>query len=174
LSVFKLSSKLSKWVTPSKYYVRFPHSYFPAYQIREHRKKLVGPKNCVFSHNGKTVKDGHFISFTFGKDDWLEFRRVVRTSTGVRVPGTLPEDNQNLPPEERWSGRWFNVDKVFAPLSLEDAEEIQVDDFFNIRSWEEYLDFMSYVRSNPLRKPEKSILFASSYNKVAEDEDEEG
>lgn len=173
LSVFKLSSKLSKWVTPSKYYVRFPHSYFPAYQIREHRKKLVGPKNCVFSYGGETVKDGHFLSFTFGKEDWLEFRRVVRTSTGIRVPGTLPEDNQNLPPEERWSGRWFNVDKVFAPLDLEEAEIIQIDDFFNIRSWQEYLDFMNYVRSNPLRKPEKSILLRSTYNKVAEDEDED-
>ena len=78
-----------------------------------------------------------------------------------------------MPPEERWSGRWFNVDKVFAPLNLEEAEVIQVQDFFNIRSWEEYLDFMNYVRFNPLRKPEKSILFASSYNKVAEDKDEE-
>ena len=174
LTVFKLSSNMSKWLAPTKYYVRFPHSYMPAYQIREYRKKLVGPKNCFISSNGNTVKDGFFTSFTFGKEDWLEFRRVVRSSTGIRVPGTKPEDNHNLPPKERWSGRWFGVEKVFEPLDLNKSIEIPVNDFFNIRSWEEYLDFMNYTRSNIIKKPVKSILYGSNYNKVAEDSDEEG
>ena len=174
LSVFKLSSSLSKWTTPSKYYVRFPHSFMPPHQIREFRKQLVGPKNCYMSFNGKTVKDGLFASFTFGKDDWVRFRRVVRSSTGVRVPGTTPDDNQNLPPEERWSARWFGVDKVFAPLDLTDATEIKVNDFFNVRSWQEYVDFLCYTQKKMIRKPVKSILFASTYNKVGVDRDEEG
>ena len=173
LSVFKLSSKLSRWVTPSKYYVCFPHSYTPPQQIREYRKQLVGPKNCYMTFNGQSVKDGHFTSFTFGKDDWLEFRRIIRSSTGVRVPGTHPHENKKLPPEERWSARWFGVDKVFAPLDLDDAVEIKVEDFFNVRSWGEYVDFICYTRKKPIRKPVKSILFASTYNRVAEDDDEE-
>ena len=85
-----------------------------------------------------------------------------------------PEDNQKLPPEERWSARWFGVDKVFAPLDLDDAVEIKVDDFFNVRSWEEYVDFICYTRKKAIRKPSKSILFASTYNRVAEEDDEEG
>ena len=173
LTVFKLSSNMSRWLTPTKYYVRFPHSYTPSYQIREYRKQLVGPKNCFISSNGSSVKDGFFTSFTFGKEDWIEFRKIVRSSTGIRVPGTKPEDNQVLPPDERWSSRWFGVDKVFASLDLDSATEIPVKDFFNVRSWQEYLDFMNYTRSNVIKKPVKSILYGSSYNRVAEDSDEE-
>ena len=56
---------------------------------------------------------------------------------------------------------------------LDDAVEIKVNDFFNFRCWDEYIDFMCYIRKNPIRKPSKSILFASTYNRVAEEDDEE-
>lgn len=172
LSAFKLTSGLTKWVTPSKYYVSFPHSYFDPTQLREHRKKIVSEKNFFISSNGLSVKDGHFSSFTFDKQDWLEFRRVIRSGTGIRVPGTTPEQNINLDPSERWSARWFGVDKVFSPLNLEDAYELKVNDFFNIRSWEEYTTFIARSRSMTIQKPTKSILTGTTYNKVAEDEDE--
>lgn len=172
LTAFKLSSGISKWFTPSKYYVSFPHGYFDPRQLREHRKKISGKKNIYISHNGESVKDGHFTSFTFGKEDWLEFRRIARQGTGIRIPGSEYGEDTFLPVEERWSARWFNIDKVFSPLKLEEMEEIVVEDFFNVRSWEEYSDMIAATRFNNIKKPKKSILYATTYNKVAEDDDE--
>lgn len=120
LSAFKLTSNLTRWATPSKYYVCFPHNYMSPFQIREHRKDIHGPKNVYYTTNGESFKDGHLTSFTFKKEDWLEFRRVIRTGTGIRIPGRPFEEQTTLPPEERWSARWFDVPKVFEPLNLDE------------------------------------------------------
>ncbi len=176
LTAFKAFSNLSKWMIPSKYYVSFPHGFFPAYQLREHRRIINSSTNCYISHNGQTVKDNNFMSFTFGKDEWLEFRRVIRTGTGARVPGSKPEDNLLLDPSEMWSARWFGVDKVFEPLNLENAHEIKVENYFNLRNWEEYRDFLCASRGFSIRRPTKSILLGSRANAVCGDylKDDEG
>ena len=172
LTAFKLTSNLSRWTTPSKYYVSFPQSYFDPTQLREHRKKIAGPNNFFVSSNGMTVKNDFFTSFTFEKDDWLEFRRVIRTGTGIKVPGTNYLDGIKLPPEERWSARWFSVSKVFDSLDFDNSLEIPIRDFYNVRSWEEYIAFISASRKMTIKRPTKSILTGTTYNKVAEDEDE--
>lgn len=166
LTAFKLMSNLSNWFTPHKYYVKFPHSYFPAWQLREHRKKISSTTNCYLTFNGAGVKEGNLCSFTFGKDDWMEFRRVIRKGTGIRPPGTSWTDNEFLPIEERWSARFFKPEDVFAPLNLDEAHLIEVDHFYNINSWEEYVSFISASKSLTIKKPESSILLRSSYNKV--------
>ena len=170
LTAFKLMSSLSNWAKPTRYYVRFPHSYFPAWQIREHRKALSGPKNCYLTFRGDGVKEGSLCSFTFGKDDWLEFRRVIRTGTGIRPPGTTHEDGLRLPIEERWSARWFEPKDVFEPLDYTMANEIVIDDFFNIRNWSEYCTFISRSESLQIRKPENSVLLRTSYNTIGRDD----
>lgn len=171
LTAFKLMSSLSNWTKPSRYYVRFPHSYFPPWQIREHRRLLSGDKNCYLTFHGEGVKEGPLCSFTFGKDDWLEFRRVIRTGTGLRPPGTTHLDGLKLPIEERWSARWFKTTDVFAPLKYEDAHEIKIDDFFNIRSWDEYCTFIGSSESLQIKKPEGSVLLRTSYNRVGGDDE---
>jgi hypothetical protein len=80
-------------------------------------------------------------------------------------PGTL------LPVEERFSARWFETSKVFAPLDLEASKEVPIADFFNIRSWEEYTEFISASRNLIIKRP-KTVLIGTTYNKVAEDDDE--
>ncbi len=176
LCAFKTLQALSKYMIPSKYYVSFPHGYFPAHQLREHRKIINSKKNCYITSHGTSVKDGNFSSFTFGKDDWLEFRRVIRKGTGFRVPGSKPEDNLRLDPSEMWSARFFGVEKVFEPLDLEKSHEIKIDYYFNIRSWAEYLDFLNASRGFTIKRPGKSILVGARANAACGDylEDDEG
>ena len=68
-----------------------------------------------------------------------------------------------------WSARWFGVDKVFEPLNLEEAHEIPVENYFNLRSWDEYRDFLCASRSIVIRRPTKSILLGSRSNRVSVD-----
>lgn len=172
LTAFKVMSQVSSWMTPSRYYVSFPHGYFPAWQLRDHRKQIASGQSCFVSFNGETVKDDHFMSFTFGKDEWLEFRRIIRTGTGKRVPGSKPEDDLMLDPSERWSARFFPLSKVFEPLSLEASHEIKVDNYFNLRNWEEYQDFICASRNLVIRRPSKSVLYGTKFNPVTKDDSE--
>ena len=116
------------------------------------------------------MKDNNYSSFTFGKDDFLEFRRVVRSGTGKHVPGKGYGDPMNrelLPIEERWSARFFEVEQVFSPFNLDDAQEIQVDSFYNISSWSQYTDFFRSI-DFPIKKP-NYILIKEIANAVGED-----
>tara|TARA_R100001126_G_scaffold31386_1_gene17456 strand:- start:58 stop:540 length:483 start_codon:yes stop_codon:yes gene_type:complete len=154
-------------MTPTKYYVSFPHGYFPAYQLRDYRRQIASSQNCYITTFDESVKDGRFTSFTFGRDDWLEFRRIIRTGTGKRVPGSSPEEELLLPPEERWSARYFPTEKVFSPLDLDSSVPIPVENHFDIRNWQEYTDFIAASRSFDIRKPSKSILIRGGFNPIA-------
>ena len=86
------------------------------------------------------------------------------------MPGTNYLDGIKLPPEERWSARWFSVSKVFDSLDFDNSLEIPVEGFYNVRSWEEYTAFITASRKMTIKRPTKSILTGTSYNKVAEDD----
>jgi hypothetical protein len=167
LTAFKTMALVSEWMTPTKYYVSFPHGFFPAWQLRDYRKEIANSNSTYISFNGQSVKDDNFMSFTFGKDEWLEFRRIIRTGTGRRVPGSHPDDELLLDPSERWSARFFPLSKVFEPLNLRNSTEIQVENYFNIRNWEEYRDFLHASRSITIKRPSKTILYGTKFNPVS-------
>ncbi len=158
LTAFRISDELSRWLVPNKYYVSFPYGYFPAWQLREHRKTISSSKNVFLTSNGKSMKDNLYSSFTFGKDEFIEFRKVIRSGTGRWRPGVNYKEYDALPIEERWSARFFDIEKVFAPFVTEQAQEIPVEDFYNIGSWKEYKFFMSENLDNEIKRPSKTIL----------------
>ena len=172
LTAFKIMSGISDHMVPSKYYVSFPHSFFPAWQLRDHRKLISSSTNIYITSHGQSIKDGRLASFTFDKDDWIEFRKIIRSGTGIRVPGSSIHDNELLEPENRWSDRFFPVEKVFDPLDLSNSHEIAVEDYFDIRNWQEYVDFIAASRSISIVKPTKSILIKRQYNRLANDDQE--
>ncbi len=172
LTAFKIMSNISDHMAPSKYYVSFPHSFFPAWQLRDYRKIISSSTNVYITSHGESVKDGKLASFTFEKEDWLEFRRVIRTGTGKRVPGSTIEEDLYLDPSERWSARFFPVEKVFEPLDLENSYEIPVEDYFDVRNWQEYVDFIAASRSINIVRPTKSILIGRRYNPLFQNDQE--
>jgi hypothetical protein len=158
LTAFKISDELSKWVIPNKYYVSFPYGYFPAWQLREHRKIISSSQNVYLSFDGKCVKDNSYMSFTFGKDEFIEFRKVIRSGTGRWKPGVDYKEYDALPIEERWSARFFEIEQVFASFDTNQAHEIEVENFYNIGSWNEYKRFMAENIDNDIKRPTKTIL----------------
>jgi len=158
LSIFKIADEISRWVIPNKYYVSFPYGYFPAWQLREHRGSISSSKNIYLTSNGKSMKDNFYTSFTFGKDEFIEFRRVIRTGTGRWKPGVDYREYQALPIEERWSARFFEVEKVFEPFKTEEATEIKIDNYWNIGSWQEYKQFMVGNVDKEIKRTTKTIL----------------
>jgi len=169
LSIFKIADEISKWVVPNKYYVSFPYGYFPAWQLREHRKLISSSKNFYISSEGKTFKDGFYTSFTFGKEEFIEFRKVIRSGTGRFRPGSDWKDHDALPIEERWSARFFEIDQVFAAFNFEEAIGREVNDFYNISTWNQYKKFISDTVDKEIKRPTKTILTRQQCKLIAQD-----
>ncbi len=167
LTAFKISDELSRWLIPNKYYVSFPYGYFPAWQLREHRKIISSSKNIYVTSNSKSMKDNLYSSFTFDKDDFIEFRKIIRSGTGRWRPGVDYKEYDALPIEERWSARFFELEQVFAPFVTERAQEIPVETFYNIGSWKEYKSFISQTIDTDIKRPTKTILLNRTSNPIA-------
>ena len=174
LSCLKVSSQLSKWLTPDKYYVSFPYGVFDPEQLRPHRKEISSAKNFYVSYNEKTVEDNLFISFTFGKDDFIKYRRQIRKGTGLYTTEVVDErgiPRSTLPIEERWSARYFDLKEVFVDLDLKDSKVLNVTEYFNISSWREYAEFLSTEYAYKLKRPSSKILNYREFNKIGIDLD---
>ncbi len=173
LSALKVSSQISKWTIPDKYYVSFPYGYFNPDQIWKSRKVIKSQKNFYISSENKTVQDNIYTSFTFGKDGFVKFRRNIRKGTGAYTTEIVDErgiPRSKLPLEERWSARFFELRQVFRDLDLENSNILPVE-FQNIGEWREYLDFMGSPVAKSITRPPKELFSYREFNSVAKDID---
>jgi hypothetical protein len=157
---------------PDKYYVSFPYGIFDPRFLDKKRKLIKTQKNFYVSYQGKTVQDNYYTSFTFGKDEFVQYRRNVRKGTGKyrSVPNsTKAIPVEPLPIEERWSARYFDLKDVFKDLDLDNATIHEPDDFSNISSWAEYRDFMKTDLAHSIVRPTKNLFKYSEFNRVAID-----
>jgi len=165
LSSFMISSKISKWIIPDKYYVSFPYGLINSRDLIGSRKMISSKKNFYVVSENKTVQDNIYTSFTFGKDEFVKYRKNVRKGTG-RWKGSYG-NMQELPLEERWSARFFEPKDVFTDLNFSESNLLITNNFYNIASWEEYHNYMNSDYSKQVIKPPKDLLSYKEFNGVA-------
>ena len=164
LNSFKVSANISKWMIPDKYYVSFPYGLANPREVMNTRKWYRTEKNYYMVKDNKTVQDNYYTSFTFGKEEFIKFRRNVRKGTG-KFKGDYG-NMKALPIEERWSARFFEPKDVFNNLDLDAANLLCVKDFFNITSWNEYRDYMVSDYCEQIEKPPKDLFSYKEFNRV--------
>tara|TARA_R100000426_G_scaffold87100_3_gene70353 strand:+ start:330 stop:1109 length:780 start_codon:yes stop_codon:yes gene_type:complete len=164
LNSFKVSANISKWMIPDKYYVSFPYGLANPKEVMNTRKWYRTEKNYYMVKDNKTVQDNYYTSFTFGKEEFIKFRRNVRKGTG-KFKGDYG-NMKALPIEERWSARFFEPKDVFNNLDLDAANLLCVKDFFNITSWNEYRDYMVSDYCEQIEKPPKDLFSYKEFNRV--------
>ena len=81
LVALKVHSKISKWTTPDKYYVSFPYGIFDPEELRPLRSQISSAQNFFVAKNSDLVNKNNYTSFTFGKEEFVRFRREVRKGT---------------------------------------------------------------------------------------------
>ena len=165
-SAWKVSHKISQWVTPDKYYVSFPMAVYDIYRIRGYRKLINHRQNNFFlCHDGDTVKNNKPIAFTFTGEDFKQCRRSVNKATTREYlppsPGTQ-YPSQKIPLQERWSARQFSFQTVFEQVSEESATKIDLEWCYDISDWGGYRDFLASdfsIETPPkyLTKPHKHV-----------------
>ena len=146
LTAFQVSSKISSWVVPSKYYVSFPFGLYDPKISQSIRSIIRGPDSVYFSHDGQTVRDNKYLAFTFFPEDWLKFKRNVKQNCSGANP--------LLPAEERWSSRHFSLDKIFNCDTIDIGCETKIEEYYDLDSWPNLLKFyksdMYLVKSSNL------------------------
>ena len=158
LRCFDICSKISKWTVASKYYVAFPYGVYNTTQLAKHASLIGKDKNLYLSHNGKTVRDGEYLGFTFDKEGFVEYRKIIRTGTGAYKGQTL-EELARLPLEERYSARFFSLDKVFGSAIIEGQTILDIPQYDNIDSWEGYCKYMGSENRRFIKRPNYDLQY---------------
>ena len=146
-SAWKVAHKISRWLTPQKYFVSFPMSAYNVNCVREYRKLINHKHNNFFlSYDGDTVKDNLPIAFTFTGDDFKQCRQHVNKETTREYLPPSPGQRypqEKLPLSQRWSARHFNFQQIFSAVSEENATKINLDWYYDISSWGGYRNFLA-------------------------------
>ena len=154
-AAYMTSLKISKWLTPEKYYISFPFGVFDIYFIRKHRKLIRDKtKNLFFKYNGQSVADNKYLPFTMTGEDFKLCRRAINKKTTREYLPPLPDQqypSQKLPLHERWSARHFTLNDIYKPLIEMPHESVDLKWHYNICDWQSYVDYIS--SDNLLDKP---------------------
>ena len=81
-------------------------------------------------------------------------------------------DGEKLPVEERWSGRYFTLDKVFRDVII-DKETVVVDlDWYHgIDNWESYCSYLASPYRIKIARPFKGIMDYREFNGIGTEKD---
>ena len=140
--------------------------------VRAHRKTISSLTPFALSHENETVADGKFLGFTFGKQDFLEFRREIRKGTGMYTAENLKDGKYptvKLPLEKRYSARYFNLAKVFKRVMLEEIKEVPW--YHTIDNWEGYCNFLGSQDRLKIQRPPNYILNYREWNLMGADDE---
>jgi hypothetical protein len=165
--------KISKWMVPQKYFISFPMNAYNIYFLRDNRKLISDiHKNFFMTDMGKTVKDNIPLPFTMFGDDYIQCRRWVNKQTTKQYCSPPPGEkypSKKLPFHERWSARNFDFSEVFEKLEEEDAHHFETEWFYDISTWDGYVDYIS--SGNLIRKPFGPLTKTHKHNKLLEEEE---
>ena len=171
ITSFKISHKISKWIAPDKYYVSFPYGIFDPRPLQKLRSKIKNKNNFYVVSDGEAVMDNHYTSFTFGKDEFVRYRRNIRKATGL-YSSDVKDDRgiprSRLPIEKRWSARFFEPKDVFSG-SLDGAYTYIAEDYHNINTWDSYREYLKSDLSDKIQRPTRELFSYREFNGVAID-----
>ena len=166
LTAYWLSRTISKWVAPDKYYAAFPYGVYDPEIVLSHRKSISSKKTFNLSYNGKTVKDNEYLGFTFDAEDFKEARKIIRKEGTGKYIGY--ENKEMIPLEERWSARYFKLDKVFRDVKIVDTT-VEIPWYHNIEDWDGLRNYLG--SENKLDRPSKDLLGYHEWNPIGVDSD---
>ena len=154
-AAYMTSLKISKWLTPEKYYISFPFGLFDIYFIRQHRKIIRDKqKNLIFKYNGKSVIDNQYLPFTMTGEDFKLCRRAINQKTTREYLPPLPDQkypSRKLPLHQRWSARNFTLSEIYEPLQSSPHTSVNLEWYYDASKWADYTDYIS--SNNLIEKP---------------------
>ena len=129
---FRISCFMSKWTAPRKFLCVFPYGVTSNDFVRELRHKFVDEEEkIIFSHGGKTVKDGLHIPFIFDAADYKKCRDIVKK-----------KNIEDWEKRKEKDAREFTLQEIFDPLDITNSSVVELPWFHDIGTWNNYCDYM--------------------------------
>ena len=176
----KVCLGLSKWVTPNKYYVAFPNSVYPSQYLRKYRKDISSKGNFfVLTDKGESVLDGKYVGFAFEEGElgklikyfWDQQTGKYDTSQTKESMREEKYYTKLLPMEERYSGRYFKIEEIFAKLDLsKPTMKLEMEWYYDISSWDKLCVYLSSEERKKMLKPKLKFFSNKKWNKIGEDD----
>ena len=167
-SAWLVAAKISKWVLPEKFYVSFPLTAYDLPSLRTCRLEIASrDANFFLSHEGKTVKDGVPIAFTFNGEDFKACRNYINQTTSREYLPRLPDQTfptQKLPYDERWSARQYPLGKIFKKLSEKNKIQKSADWYYDLSSWDSYCSYLG--SKNLIEKPKHPLTVGHKHGRI--------
>tara|TARA_Y100000310_G_C20392177_1_gene673350 strand:+ start:181 stop:729 length:549 start_codon:yes stop_codon:yes gene_type:complete len=133
---FMVSVKISKWLAPNKYYVSFPYGVYDPRIAREGKKYYFSDRNVFISYQNQTVAHNLYTGFTFRPEEFKIIRRRIKEEcSGVSF---------SIEAENRWSSRYFLLDKFYNYDNIENIQFIEIEKYQSCESW---LNHKKYLQS---------------------------
>ena len=172
LTAYKTAHMISKWVTPDKYYVAFPYGVYQPWIVKPYRKHISHKNRFYLTHEGESVINGKYLSFTFNGEDFKMFRDHLRKkATGMYTKGGPGVKNETLPIEERYSARLFGLEDVFNIARVDKNTKLfEVPWYFSIDSWDKYCYYITSDERSEVKRPSKRILHYHEFNPIGDRE----
>lgn len=164
---YRVSTQISKWVRPSRYYAAFPYGLYDPQILREHRRDISSTRTFYLSHDNKTIIDGEYLGFSFDPEEFKKYRKNLRAKGTGMWTAELNEKgypNKKLPLEERYSARYFSLDTVFDCAILDGAKIVETPWYYRADNWEGLRKYLG--SENLLDKPSKDILSYHEFNRI--------
>ena len=181
--IVQITKAFSRWASPSKYYVSFPFGVLAPSQLQKFRS-IISSKKSIFiqSPEGKTIKDGEHLSFTFDGYDYRSMRKNFQLNENIQWKegsywqGGLYADGgrfkgKKLSAKENRTGRFISIPTILESLSITEDNTIPVTWFFDISTWDKYRTFLGSEKAGTLKRP-SSFLKYREFNKIAENIDD--
>ncbi len=172
LVALKVSTKISRWVIPDKYYVSFPYGIFDPQELRGLRRKISTSKNFFAGKISDLNTFESYNSFTFGKEEFIKFRRKIREGTGGWKNSGSEMPSERLPIEERYSARYFELKDVFVGLEVEPEMQFEPSFFYNVDNWQNYVTYLASPHAHSIQRPSKEIMAYREFNSIARDRED--
>lgn len=164
-TAFDVGSLISKWVSPSKFYVSFPYSVYSTDFIAPHRPAIKRSKNCALTFRDKSFAKGDMLAFTFNKADLANLISQFQETENSFLLG------HELENEEEFFEENFSLDKTFGCAIIDIDKELEVPWYYPIDSWENYGIYMSSKDKEEIAHPGELIMSYQEANPIGRDRD---
>lgn len=157
----KVYGHISSYCEPDYYFFSSPFGLLKPSELREKRTQFKSDnKKSLFYYGGETALDGKHLPMCVDKEQLERLKKhTLSLSTGKsRTTGQYRENGlpifERLPDEERLKGKNLTASETFGCLDENEFSHYNLENFFNIESWDDYLDYMS----SDLKNNKSSLL----------------
>tara|TARA_R100000008_G_scaffold49080_1_gene29262 strand:- start:770 stop:1519 length:750 start_codon:yes stop_codon:yes gene_type:complete len=159
--VSAISSDISKWLQPERFYISFPQGIYDVKILRQHRQTIINEENILLSSDGLTVRDGEYLGFTLSKGDIDDSVETFKEIENQHLFGS--EDEEYLGEDI------FSLDKIFSRVIIEESEQVELPFYGCVEDWNGYCNYLSSGHSKDIRHPGKLIISYREWNPVGFD-----